>query len=361
MKTVKNILILLVISGVVIMGVKVIKTKRETLAKAPSMKSYAMVVSSIKPVLQDEVLTLPYLAIVQSEQNVALSSRISSRIKSIVKCGNKVHKGDILVELDASELNAKKLTLDLQILNIRADIIAKKSMLDTNIRSHARTKELLAVKGASQERYDEEASNIAMLKAGLTTLNNQIQIIKSNISQINTSLSYTTLKSPIDGVASQCFANVGDISVPTKPLLNIESKNGKYLLVRSAGNTVAKSLKFNGIEYPLIPMSSTYNGLNEYRAYLDTNLSSATRVNVSLLTYKSKGMKLPLDALLQKDSKTYCFVINADKATPVELTIIAQGQEGVIVEGLQNNKEIVIAKPDILLKLLAGVFVSVRN
>jgi len=108
-------------------------------------------------------------------------------------------------------------------------------------------------------------------------------------------------------------------------------------------------------------MSSTYNGLTEYRAYLDTSLSSGQRVTLSLLTYKAKGMKLPIDALLQKDSKTYCFAVRDNKTKPIELSIIAQGQEGVIVKGLDENTEIVIAKPDILLKLLAGVSISIRN
>ena len=230
MKIVGKILTVLAVIGIVIAGMKILKTKKDTLAKDKSMKSYAMIVSSIRPIVQDEELSLPYLAIVQSEKNVALSSRISSRIKKIVKCGNKVSKGEVLVELDESGLVSKKLALKLQISSIKSDIIAKSSILNTTIQSHTRTKKLLEVKGASQESYDKEASNIIALKAELISLKNQVQIIKLSIAQVDSSLSYTTLKSPINGVVSQCFANVGDISVPTKPLLNIESKNGKYLL-----------------------------------------------------------------------------------------------------------------------------------
>lgn len=361
MKTVGKIIIILALIGVVIVGVKMIKAKKDVLEKAKSMKSYNMIVSSMTPVSKEEVLTLPYLALVQSQKNVALASRISARIKYIKKCGKKVHKNELLVKLDENELLSKKQTLKLQILSLKAEIYAKKSILNTTLQSHERTKKLLAVKGASQESYDKESSNIASLKAILVSLQNQVKIIKESISQIDTSLSYTTLRSPINGIVSKCFANIGDISIPTKPILEIESKDGKYLLVRFSNKTKAKALLFNGVSYPLVSMSSTYNGLNEYRAYIDTNLATGNRVNISLIIYKAKGIRLPLNALLQKDSKTYCFIVQGDKAEPIEVKVVAQGEEGVIVEGLKENTEIVVAKPDILLKLLAGTPISVRN
>jgi len=361
MKIVGKIITIVLIAGVVVAGVKVIKTKKASLEATPSMKKYSMVVSTIKPKVEEVSLSLPYLAIVQSDKNVALSSRISARIEHIVTCGSSVKKGEVLIKLDESELKAKKEAVSLQISSINADIAAKQILLNVSKDSHKRTKELLLVKGASQESYDKEASGIATLEAGITSLKNQIGILKSNISQIDTSLSYTTLKSPIDGIASQCFANVGDISKPAKALLNLESKNGKYLLVRLADEVKPKSVRFEGSEYTLIAMQNTFNGLNEYRAYVDTTHSSGQRVNISVVLYKAKGLKLPINALLQKDSKTYCFVVNKDKADAVELDVISEGEEGVVVNGLQEGSEVVVAKPDILLKLLAGVSLVVKD
>lgn len=342
-------------------AIVIIKNKKVALAEVSPMKSYAMLVSTIQTKKQEERLTLPYLAIVQSDKNIALSSRISSRVESIIKCGNSVHKDDVLIRLDTKELKAKKRALELQISSTKADLIAKKFLLETTLQSHKRTEALLAVKGASQESFDKEKSSISALKAALLSLKNKINILKSNISEIDTSLSYSILKSPIDGVASACFVNVGDISAPGKPLMNIESKNGKYLLVRSADNIQPKALVYEDKEYPLIPMQNTYNGLNEYRAYIPTHRSSGERVNVSLITYKAQGIRLPINALLQKENKTFCFVVKGDKAESIELKILAQGEEGMIVEGIEENKEIVLAKSDILLKLLSGVPLSVRN
>jgi len=356
-----KIITILGIVALVFGAVMVLEKKKASLDETPEMRSYAMVVSSIKSKNEYVELSLPYLALVQSDKNVALSSRISARIEWIVKCGKTVKKDELLVRLDTKDLKAKKQALALQIDSAKAEVTAKKSALLTAQESHERTKKLLEVKGASQESFEKEASVISGLKAAVVALNNQVKVLKTEITQIQTSLSYANLRSPIEGVVSQCFANRGDLSAPTKPLLNIQSENGKYLLVRSANDNEVKALRYEKKQYSLHPMQNIYNGLHEYRAYLNTPRSSEERVDVSLLTYAGKGIYLPLDALLQKEHKNFCFVIEGEKAKAVEVEIIAQGVEGVVVSGIEEGEELVTAKPDILLKLLAGVSLTVRN
>jgi len=342
-------------------AVMVIQKKKSSLEETPEMKSYAMVVSSIKSKNEYVELSLPYLALVQSDKNVALSSRISSRIEWMVQCGKTVNKDEMLVRLDTKELKAKQEALELQIDSVKAELVAKNSALLTAQESHARTLTLLKVKGASKESFEKEQSAISGLEAAVISLKNQVKILKAKVSEIQTSLTYANLRSPIDGVVSKCFANRGDISAPTKVLLNIQSENGKYLLVRSANDVDIKALRYENKKYTLHPMQNIYNGLHEYRAYLNTPRSSGERVDVSLLTYADKGTFVPLDALLQKENKSFCFVIEGEKADVVEVKVVAQGVEGVVVTGIKEGKELVIAKPDILLKLLAGVSLTVRN
>lgn len=69
---------------------------------------------------------------------------------------------------------------------------------------------------------------------------------------------------------------------------------------------------------------------------------------------------IPQAALLQKEGQSFCFVPNGDTSSPIAVEILASGTEGVVVEGLTSDK-VIIAKPDILLKLLAGVPITVRE
>ena len=273
----------------------------------------------------------------------------------MVRCGSHVHKGDLLVKLDQRELQAKKVALLFQIASTKADLAAKKSALSSAQASHQRTQALLEVKGASQESYDKETTAIAALQAALSSLHNKIGILHSGISELEASLSYAVLTSPIDGTVSKCYVNKGDLSAPGKPLLSIESKSEKYLLARTADNILPKALIYQEKRYPLIPMHHSFNGLDEYRAYIQSDRPSGERINVSLVIYEGEGIKIPLGAILQKEQKAYCFVSGGDRAIPVEVQIIARGEDGVIVEGLKAGDKVVTAKPDILLKLLSGV------
>lgn len=361
MTTKSRIMIVMTLGILLVIAVSKFYTKKSELVNEPVMKSYAVIVSS-QPVRNAIVsLSLPYLATVQSDKDVVLSSRTSSRILEMVKCGSPVKKGDILIQLDSDELNDKKSVLKLQIASTQVDIMAKKVLLDTALSSHERTKALLKVRGASKEQFDKESSSISDMEAALQSLKNQIEILNLNISQIDNALSYTILKSPINGVASECNANIGDIAAPGKPLITVESESGKYLLVRFSGNISSNEITYKNKIYPLIPMKSTFNGLNEYRAYLDTSRSSGERVTVSVTTYHAEGIKVPLKALLEKEGKTYCFVIRGEHAVPVAVNIIARGEEGVVVKGLKEGEELVIAQPDILLKLLSGVPLRIRG
>jgi len=352
-------LVAVVAIGLVVAGVSLIKEKKEKLAQDKPMKSYTMLVSTMDIKKQDVILTLPYLATIQSDNNIFISSRIATRIEKIVQCGKKVKKGELLVKLDSKELLAKKSALNLQIDTTTSNIAAKQNSLVTMEASHERTKKLLEVKGASQESYDKEASSIISLKAAINALRNKIKILKTNLIEIDSAISYAIISSPISATVSKCYMNQGDITNPSKPILRLESQKGKYLLVRS-GIKVNELIYKNKV-YPLIKLNNTYNGLEEYRSNISSDLSTNQRVDVNLLIFHAQGIKVPLGAILQKQNHTYCFVANGDKADIVEVNILAQGVEGTVVDGLKDGSKVVVAKPDILLKLLAGVGISTKE
>ncbi len=361
MTTRTKIVTAVIIGVLVAASVAIIREKKMTLASTAPMKHYKMVVSVIEIKRQAVQLSLPYLATVLSDQNVQLSSRIAARIEMMAPCGSSVRKGEILVKLDQKEFLTKKRSLQLQIESVKAELSAKESALTTAEASHRRTKALLDVKGASQEKYEKERSAIAALQSGLSSLHNKISILHSGIAEIDAALSYAVLKSPINGTLSKCFANAGDISMPGRVLLSIESTQGKYLNVRSAESIHPTSLIFEGQKYPLISMQHSVNGLDEYRAYLSTSRPSGVRLNVSLVTYEGEGIQVPLGALLQKEHKAYCFTVANERANAIEVKIIARGEEGVVIEGVQPGEKLIIAKPDILLKLLGGVPISIKG
>jgi len=354
--------IIWIIIGVLLIGggVVAVKKKKKSMAQIPSMKVYHQVVSAATPVTNDIILTLPALAEVQSDQDVVLSSKLSSRITSMVKSGDKVSKGQVVVTLDHEELLAKQEAIALQTFSLEAEISAQQVALNTAVASHKRTKALLDARGASVEEYDAEKSKIASLRAGLKGLNSQKGVLEQNGKEVANQLSYAVITAPIDGMVSSTSANVGVIAMPGKPLLSIQADSGKYLLIRSADDIRPEKVLFEDQSYPLVPLNHTFRGLDEYRADVETKSTSGERLPVRLVIYQGNGTMIPQAALLQKEGQNFCFIPDGDKSRPLAVQIIASGTEGVVVEGLTSDK-VIIAKPDILLKLLAGVPITVQE
>jgi len=334
-KVLKVLLFSVIVAVLIAAGIKLVKSKRSKEAATPSATIYPIVVKTMAPKVTQVKLTLPYLAQTLNETDVTLSSRIASRVEQIVKSGSEVKKGDAVATLDITDLTA--------------NIEALKVSLDNLLKSHKRTEALYKVKGASIEQLQKEQSQIASVQAKLKAAENQ--------------LSYATITSPIDGVVAKTMAAVGDVTMPGKPLVQISAETGFSLLVRTPQDISPRSVILNGKEYELHALGSTLRGLKEYKAYVsDTkNLSSGERIEVDVVIFEGKSIELPFDAILNRESKSYVLVIDKDHALAKEVHVVQSAEQGVIVADDLTGKKIVVAKPDILLKLTSGHILKVKE
>jgi len=349
MKKVFTAIILVVaIVGIGAFAVKELKAKKARNASQEVAKIYPIVVSQISPTIKDVKLTLPYLAEVRNDKDVKLSSRISARIKYIKLSGSHVKKGEVIVKLDTVNIKTNLATTKER---LQAAKISLKNLKAT----HERTLELLKIKGASVEQSQKETTLIANAQSQITSLKQKEIELKNN-------LSYATIKSPVDGVISKTFSNRGALSLPAKPLVAISSKKGFYLMVRVPTQMSLLGVKFHQKEYVATPLRTTYHGLAEYKVYIgDEKLVSGDRVEVDVIIFNQKATLLPFDTILNKNSKSYVFVIDSKKAKPVEVHILQSAKEGLVVEESFENKKLVVAKPDILLRLLSGYMLQVKE
>jgi len=351
MKTIKNKKIISVVAIViiVILGVFAIVNAKRKEASLPIAKKYGIVVSTIKPELKNVILTLPYLAQTENDKDVKLSSKVTARVKYIKPSGSKVKKGEIIARLDNTSIQTNAVSLNSQ---IKATETALKNIEAT----HKRTKELLAIKGASIEQFQAEESNLEAMKAKLESLH-------QNKIDINNTLTYATITSPVDGVISKTLVNKGDMCLPGHPVANISAKNGFYLLLRIPTDLNIYGVNFNNKNYPAVDLNSTFNNLEEYKVYVDAEgFITGDRIEVNVIVFKGTSIKLPFDAILNRNGKSFVLLKENNKAKAEPVTIIQTGENGIVISN-QNivGKEIVVAKQDILLKLLGGSNLIVKN
>lgn len=345
----KKIIWTIVVLVIILAGVALVKTRKSKESKLPVANSYAIVVSTINPEYGHAQLTLPYIALVQNDADVKLSTKIAGRVDFIKSSGSKVKKGEVIARIDDTDIQSN-------INSVGSQIDAAETALKNLKATHQRTLELLAVKGASIEQSQNEETYIAGLEA-------QLESLKQKRKEANNMLSYAEIKAPVSGTLSNTMVNTGDVAMPGHPVGTISATNGFYLQVRIPGGLQLKGVNFRGQYYEAMQLNSSFNGLDEYKVFVaNQNLTTGSREQVDVVVFDGDAIKLPMDAILNRDGKSYAMVVDGDKAKTLEVNILQTGEEGLVVDNKDLlNKQLVVAKQDVLLKLASGTSLKIKN
>ena len=82
---------------------------------------------------------------------------------------------------------------------------------------------------------------------------------------------------------------------------------------------------------------------------------------MNVIVFQQKAMLLPFNALLNRDGKSYVLLIQGNKAEAKEVHIVQSAEQGIVIAENLEGKNIVIAKPDILLRLASGYALKVKE
>jgi len=354
MKVLKFLIGVLVIGLMAFGAIMLIKKRQEADKNEAKATIYPIKVKSFTPKKEKVILTLPYFAEVKNDKDVIVNSKFAGKILYIKSLGSQVKKGEVVAKIDNSDLQAKLKEANLKIKSLEDKLKAEKLNLSNLLLTHKRTKELLEVKMASIEEYQQEENKIATLKASIKADINNIDTLKATKKSIVNNLSYTIIKSAIDGIVSAKEANKGDNVFPGKPILKISSKQGNYLLILLANPK--KEIMYKHKLYKLIPLHQAINGLLAYKAKVDDDsLINSQKVDIDIVEFNGEGIKVPYDAVLSIDNKHYIF--NPMQEIK-EVKILAKGKNAVIIN--EGFDRMIVAKPDILLKIKAGYPIDVE-
>ena len=360
-KAIKILIVLAIVAAIVLLAVRAVKHKKAEEAAIPPAKEYAVVVETVTPKVRNVTLTLPYIALVQNDNDTVVSSKLAARVEMIHRPGAKVESGEPVVKLDTMELEAKLRSIKAQIASARQGLAAQKTALKNLEAVHARTKRLLAVRGASQEQFDAEVTKIAATKAQIAATKAKIASLEANAAEVANTMTYALIEAPVSGTIGKTFVHPGDMAMPGKPLMTITARNGAYLKVRLPDSMRPQALLFQGKRYELYDLHHTFNGLEEYRTQpIGSSIPTGQRVDVEIVTFQGEGLMLPVDAVLSDGGAHKVLTVEKGHAKAHEVTVKARGEHGVLVaQDDLAGKPVIVAKPDVLLRLLTGTAVKV--
>jgi len=135
--------------------------------------------------------------VIQPVLDVLVSSQISGYISSLsADFNSKVKKGDLLCNLLPTNYQASVKSAEGDLANAKANYDLQKANLDRN-------KELLDKKLIAQSDYDQAAALFEQAAA-------QVQIKTAALEMARTNLSYTEIRSPIDGIVIKRAVDIGN-------------------------------------------------------------------------------------------------------------------------------------------------------
>jgi RND family efflux transporter MFP subunit len=159
-------------------------------------------------VMEEVTVTEPVPAGIGARQATTISSRTLARITRItVRAGDTVSKGQLLIELERSDLESRLQQAAEKVRAVTARLTEAKQSLE-------RTEQLYEQDLVAAAALDEARANHAALTADLASA-------RQAVNEAEVAISFTEIQSPIDGRVVERFAEPGDTASPGDKLLTL--------------------------------------------------------------------------------------------------------------------------------------------
>jgi len=150
----------------------------------------------------------PVSGTVASARQTTVSSKILARIAAVtVGAGSVVSEGDVLVRLDARDLDARTREAEEGLRGARARLELARSERD-------RFEKLFASDVASRQQLDRARSAFAVARA-------ELQAAEERVGEARVGSSYAEIRAPVSGRVVDRLAEPGDTAAPGVPLLRL--------------------------------------------------------------------------------------------------------------------------------------------
>ena len=268
---------------------------------------------------------------VRPELSAAIEAKVSGRIEQmLVVPGQPVQAGELLAKLDAHEIQAR---LD------QATTARQQAESDFK-----RASDLHGQKILSQSEFDNAQSKFRMAVAVET--------------EAKTLLDYTEIIAPFDGVITRKLADVGDLAMPGKPVLQMENPNALRLeadvpealidnVKLSDRLAVRIATVTNEVQGTVAELSPTADpNSRTFLVKLDLpnapGLRSGQFGRVAVPVGEVSAIRVPASAVIQRGQMELVFVVTNGHA---ELRLIKTGRhvgdELEVVSGLNSGEQVV--------------------
>lgn len=294
---------------------------------------------------------------------VAVAPKVSGRVAAIhVKVGDRVSRGQVLLELDATEARNAKTMAEAGVGVARANLNkAKQGLADAEL-DYNRTKALYDSQAVAKAQFEQAESMLNNARIGVELAGEQLKQAEATLQNAEETYNNFTVTSPLSGLVATVNIENGELAGPQATALTVVELATVKVKVNLSENAVVSIKK--GAEVPV-----TINSLNKTltgtvasvapkadpatRAFpveihlnnKDGDLKAGMVAVLDLQTGLSQGtVTVPVDALLERDGQYWVYVLEDGKAKEVTVKKgITDGQLVEITEGLQEGQDVIVS------------------
>lgn len=359
------VLVVLMICGVAAGLWALYQSRKGVEAHQPQQQMPAIEVGYVVAEPVDAPINLDYLGQTAFSQRVEIRARVKGFLETrTFEEGSMVKEGQLLYRIEQTTFIASHESAKAQLAQAEARYEQAK-------REVARISALRAENAASQRELDDWQTNLEVSAA-------DILAAKAAIKQAQLNLDYTEISSPINGIISQSYSDVGNyisdgssenllavvgqldpiyvqFHVSEQDLLRWRALAESDTLEGAFANLSVELLLSNGQSYPV------HGKLN----YVDTTIDASTGtamvravfanpqqvlmagqfVRVKIMGLKRRNaLTVPQKAVIQSPAGAMVFVLGNDSTASVRPVVLGQwvGEHWIIEKGLEAGERVIV-------------------
>lgn len=324
---------------------------------------------------EDRELTVKYSAVIEGKQDVEVRPQVSGTLTQVcMQEGARVRKGQVLFVIDQVPYKAALQKAKAAVATAEANLATAKLNLE-----------------GKQSLYEDKVISDFELRTAQNTAKSAeaaLMQAQAEVRDAENNLSYTEVKSPVDGFAGMTSFRVGALVSPTmaEPLLTVSDNSDMYVYFSLTEKQVlALTAQYGSLDkalasFPEISLLLNDGSTYEYKGKIDVisgiidkstgtvrmravfnnkdrRLMSGGIANVVVPYDRKQCIVIPQEATFEIQNRIFAYRVVEGKtvSAPINVFSINDGKEYIVEDGLKTG-DVIVAKGAGLLK--AGVTVS---
>ncbi len=311
----------------------------------------------------------PFLSVsgkIQAENSAELSTRMMGYVNQVhVNVGDKVNKGQLLVSINNTDLQAKK-------AQVNAGITEATAAFNNAEKDYNRFKNLFANNSASQKEMDDMTANFEMAKARLESANQMKN-------EINAQFAYSNITAPFNGTITSKNVEEGNMANPGVPLISMETP-GNFEVMAMVPETEISEIK-NGSSVDVLVKSinktlkgtvsevstSAKNTGGQYLVKIDLDKTDANILSGMFTTVqfpverkvKSSIVLIPKEAIITNGQLSGVYTVSQTNTALLRWLRLGRtfGNQVEVLSGLNSDEAYIVSAEG---KLYNGAKISIQ-